>query len=79
MQRKFVLTSVFTLTYIRGGLADGLNGGVRGWVGFFGLGRKIGGGAGIGPSRHIIGVSLVLDVGVVQGHGGGGGTAVNDG
>ena len=57
-------------TYIRGGLADGVLGGEAGLPGS---------GAGIGPSGHVPGITLVLDVRVVQSHGGGGGTAVNDG
>lgn len=69
MYVEAICINVFVPTYIRGGLADGVLGSEAG------LSR---GGAGTGSSGHIPRVSLVLDVGVVQCHGGGGGTVVNN-
>ena len=60
----------FLPSYIRGGLADGVLCGKGGRC----LSR---GSAGAGSAGHIPGISLALDVGVVQRHGGGGVTVVN--
>ena len=70
MNVEAICINVFVPTYISGGLGDGVLGSEAGLSG---------GGAGAGSSGHIPGVSLVLDVGVVQCHGGGGGTVVNNG
>ena len=66
-----IIHRVFLPSYIRGGLADGV---LCGKGGGRGLSR---GSAGAGSAGHIPGISLALDVGVVQRHGGGGVTVVN--
>ena len=65
-----IIHRVFLPSYIRGGLADGVLCGKGGRC----LSR---GSAGAGSAGHIPGISLALDVGVVQRHGGGGVTVVN--